>query len=209
MPIQCIEVSDAERIFLIGAGSALRLRIVLPEGHADVVDFHHPDEEAYGRVTDPERYHAVVDAARVLIDDLISTYEIHPTAGDQGADFPDFGGSAREVIRLQPSEGAPLVFMFTHFPGVFIRAGQWCVEAFPACGCDACDESPVDVIDRLSDLVNAVVGGGYEEELTGRTLSYTLAGAWGSSANEIRLQRGEWKQYGVRGAHQWPGWTER
>jgi hypothetical protein len=33
-----------------------------------------PERAAYGRVTDPERYRAVVDDARALIDELVASW---------------------------------------------------------------------------------------------------------------------------------------
>jgi len=134
--------------------------------HAVAVDFHPPDDEAYGRVTNPGRYQVVVDATRIMIDELVATYEVGSMAGVPTVDFPDFQGPAADVVRLHPSEGAPLAFMFTEFPGVVVRAGELCVEAFPVCGCDACDESPTDVIERMEELVSAVFEGRYAEALT-------------------------------------------
>ena len=37
------------------------------------VDFDQPDPDAYGRVTNPERYQAVVDAARRMVDELVAS----------------------------------------------------------------------------------------------------------------------------------------
>lgn len=173
------------------------------------MDLHPPDEDAYGRVTNPGRYQFVVDATRTMIDDLVATYEVEATAGIPSVDFPDFRGSATDVVRLHPSGGADLAFMFTDFPGVVVRAGESFARAFPACGCDACDESPTDVIDGLEELVGAVVEGRYVEELTRRAVSYTFAGVWGSSSSEKRLERGDWKQHGPLGRRQWSPWTKR
>lgn len=187
----------------------IRLRLGHLGVHAVTVDFHLPDDDAYGRVTNPGRYQEVVDATRIMIDELVATYEVESTAGIPNVDFPDSQGPATDVVRLHPREGAPLAFMFTDFPGVVVHAGELCVQAFPACGCDACDESPTEVIERLERLVRAVVEGRYAEELTKRTLSYSLAGEWGSSSSEERLQRGEWSRHGSLGPRQWPSWTKR
>ena len=48
------------------------------------------------------------------------------------------------TVRLQPSSGtgARLTVAFTTFPGLLVRFGKWHVEAYPSCGCDACDEQP-------------------------------------------------------------------
>lgn len=175
----------------------------------DVVDFDQPDQEAYGRVTNPERFQDVVEAARSMIADLVKTYRVESTPGNWSVDFPDWTGSANEVIRLRPSQGAPLAFMFTEFPGVLVRVAEWCVEGFPACGCDACNESPREVVERLSELVDAAVEGRYEEELTKRTITYTVSGQSGSSSTERRLVRGGWKRHSVPAVHRWPAWPNR
>lgn len=177
--------------------------------HAVVVDLHQPDDDACGLVTNPGRYQVVVDATRIMIDELVATHEVVSTAGIPAVDIPNFRGPAADLVRLHPREGASLMFMFTDFPGVVVHAGELGVQAFPACGCDACDESPIDLIDRLEKLVRAVVEGRYAEELTKRTLSYSIAGEWGSSSSEERLQRGEWNQHGSLGPRHWPAWTTR
>lgn len=56
----------------------------------DVVDFDSPDPEAYGRVTNPERFQAVVDAARAMIANLVKTYQVESTPGNWSVDFPDW-----------------------------------------------------------------------------------------------------------------------
>ena len=173
-----------------------------------MVDFDGPDQGAYGRVTDPGRYQAVVDAARGMIADLVETYQVEVSPGNRSFDFPDWTASSEEVALLRPSRGAPLTFMFTDFPGVVVRVGDWGVEAFPVCGCDACDESPGDVADRLGHLVAAAVGGRYEEELTKRTLTYSYGGRFGSLGGERRLDRGEWKRHGGPAVHRWPAWPK-
>lgn len=177
--------------------------------HAEGLHFDQSGEDAYGRVTNPGRYQVVVDASRRLVDDLVAAYQVRPTPGDPTVDFPDFQGATADVVRLRPREGALLAFMFTKFPGVVVSAGEWFVEAFPACGCDACDESPTDLLERLDELVSAVVGGRCMEELTKRTLSLTFTGGWGSSSSEKRLQRGEWKRHGSLGRRQWSAWSRR
>jgi hypothetical protein len=177
--------------------------------HAGTVDLDLPDDDAYGLVTNPDRYQVVVDATRSIIDELVATYEVVSTAGNSAVDIPNFQGPASDVVRLHPREGASLTFMFTGFPGVVVHEGELCVQAFPACGCDACNESPTGLIERLEKLVRAVVEGRYAEELTKRTLSCSIAGEWSSSSSEERLQRGEWNQHGSLGPRQWPAWTTR
>ncbi|MBM3696080.1 MAG: hypothetical protein FJW79_09140 [Actinobacteria bacterium] len=134
------------------------------------MDLHEPEPEAYGRVTNPERYRVVVDAAETLVRQLVDTFDVTTSAGDAAADFPTFRGAIGGTIRLVPGLGVPLVFAFTPFPGVLIRRGEGEVEAFPSCGCDACDEPPAEVIGAMTDLVQTAVDGCYEEVLFRRPL---------------------------------------
>ena len=53
----------------------------------DMVDFDGPDQEAYGRVTNPGRYQAVVDAARGTIADLVKTYQVEVSPGNPTSTF--------------------------------------------------------------------------------------------------------------------------
>lgn len=171
------------------------------------MEFDGPDADAYGRVTNPERFQAVVDAAKTLIGELVDRFDVEKTYGTAEEDFPHWRGSAVETIRLTPSAGAPLAFMITDLPGVVVRFGGWAWEAFPACGCDACDERPAEVIRRMRDLVEAVVEGRFEQELTKRRARSTFSGSWGRSSRETRLRWGEWRTYGRLGTHRWPPWS--
>ena len=104
--------------------------------------FEPPHPESYGRVTNPERYAVLHEETRSLIESLVSKCDVISHPGDVGLDFPEWKGSTGEVVRLAPTRGVPLAFLFTDFPGVLIRLGEWGVEPFPVCGCDACDEKP-------------------------------------------------------------------
>lgn len=199
---------------MVNGGSSGRSRpspiaVPLPGRHAGVVRTDPPDEDAYGRVTDPERFQAVADAAAGLVSELVGNFDVEAMVGSTAVDFPDWPDGSIETIRLVPAVGTPLAIMITDFPGVFIRFGAWGREAFPACGCDACDEQPPDVIETMHRLIEAAVAGRYEEELTERTLSYSFSGAWGGESSEGRLKRGEWRHHGEPGTHSWPPWPRR
>lgn len=174
-----------------------------------LVDHDLPDDDAYGRVTNPERYQVVVDAAHALIDDLIGTYETRTSSGLAETDFPDIRRSPSSVTRLIPAEGARLTFLFTDFPGVVVRAGRWRVESFPVCGCDACDESPSELIESITQLATAVVEGGYQEQLTSRELTYTFSRNGHSWSTVKKPQWGEWRDYGQRCSSRWAVWPKR
>lgn len=193
----------------IGVGSAGQIAVWRSDRHAGGMEIDRPDEDAYGRVTNPKRFQVVVDEAMALISKLVEVFDVAGTTGDTAVDFPSWQDAPAETIRLVPREGAPLAFLITDFPGVAVRFGEWGREGFPSCGCDACDEQPADVIERMNRLVEAAVEGRYEEELTKRKLFNSFNGSWGSQSSEGRLDRGEWRNYGQPGAHTWSRWPRR
>lgn len=172
-----------------------------------------PPDDAYGRVTNPERYSVVVDAARELIDRLIRDFaaEVREGSVDDDLELLD-GGTRNEVVEVVSADPrcAPIEFRFTGFPGVAIRLGQrGHEELLPACGCDACDEQPEDLIDTLEQVMDSYVSGRYSEELTRRRFEYSFAGSWGRRRGVTRLERGDWKALGPLGRIDWPPWPAR
>ena len=120
---------------------------------------------------------------------------------------------ALRALRLVPREGAPLVLGVTSFPGVVLTAGTWTHPShFPDCGCDACDESGQDVVDRLLEEVDAVVHGGFREQLSGRELtsSWDYGELRRSSSTPLsRAERRELAALAPAGDHAWPAWPVR
>jgi hypothetical protein len=178
--------------------------------HAVLVKFDRPDDDAYGRVTNPERFGRVVDATRSLVQILEATYdvEVHHTVGGFQIGSNNLGEPDGETLHLVPREGAPIPIAITGLPGLVIRFGEWGVERFPTCGCDACDEQPESEIERMAELVNAVVAGRYEEELTRRSLRTSFSRPWGSSSSEVRLEKRESEEYGQPAVHCWAKWPK-
>jgi hypothetical protein len=168
-----------------------------------------PEPKAYGRVTNPERYAVVVGRARRLIDWLVERFDATSEDGDVSVDFPRWRGVEGETVRLRPAQGAPITLMITEFPGVVARFGQWGEEGFPSCGCDACDEDPAEVIDRLERLIDAAVRGEYCERLTRRWLWTSFSGPGGSEWSRARVLRSQRRYLGRRGRHEWLPWPAR
>jgi hypothetical protein len=82
----------------------------------------------------------------------------------------DFGRQIRDkemAVRITPSNpgAAPLTFAFTSFPGVVLHVGALFDSTFPACGCDACDDDFLWLVDQLEWTVRAVVSGGISERI--------------------------------------------
>jgi hypothetical protein len=126
-----------------------------------------PPPEAYSRVTDPERFLPLHAFAEELAAHLEAEFDVERTEGDHLDPELERPGSARPTIRLTPGNprAAPIVLAFTSFPGVTARFGRWKVEAFPNCGCDACDEDADDEIERLTWLVEQVIAGRFRESI--------------------------------------------
>ena len=173
------------------------------------MEFEQPPDEAYGRVTNPGRYQTVVDATEGLVASLVEDFEVSVETGVAATDFPEWHEPEAPTTRLVPTCGMSIAVMYTDFPGVVLAIGElrsWGLhDAFPSCGCDACDEKPEELSDAITELLDAAVGGSYREGLTRKKLSRT----WGGRGNSRYLRRGEWKQYGELRALSWEPWPRR
>lgn len=186
--------------------------------HAPGMDHLPPPDDAYGRVTAPERYTVVHDAAAQLIADLAGRYDVATSPGDRTDLGRSEGIELLRVVRLVPAgvDAAPLTVGFTAFPGVLVRFGRWHLQAFPSCGCDACDEHPDDVIRELDDRVTALVQGRFTEEVAGWWRPWQTAefvgsdGGWcrRSSQRIDRAARRQILEHGS-GRHDWQSWPLR
>ena len=127
-----------------------------------------PSDEAYGRVTNPERFEPLHSAMMEIISSMDETFDVVRVEG-YGLDeeLERKRGIARPSVQLTPvdSNAAPITVAFSDFPGLFVRFGRWVTEPFPSCGCDACDESAADEIERLTELVDIVTAGGFREAI--------------------------------------------
>ncbi len=124
-----------------------------------------PSHEAYGRVTNPGRFAVLHVAADALAAELAAQFVVTTAAdvdvpSDLAGRFPD----VRRTLRLDPgTDGAPVTFVFTGFPGLAVRYGRWCTGVLPMCGCDACDDDPSDLVAQLTARVWSVAREGFHE----------------------------------------------
>ena len=129
-----------------------------------------PPEESYSRTSNLDRYEPLQVVARALIDYLESTYDV--TLDKSASPIADFVPplDVLESVRVSPLDPicASLTFGFTSTPAVFLHAGVLRDFAYPACGCDACDEGIGVTLDRLEWTVFAVTDGNFRESVTGR-----------------------------------------
>jgi hypothetical protein len=118
-----------------------------------------PAEDAYTRVSHLERFaplHAVADA---LVAHLAATHAVTVVEGADPA-LADPHPDAVRSVRLVPRDGRgrTLTLEYTAFPGVILHSGRRMAEAFPPCGCDACDDRWEDLADSLEEAVLRAAG---------------------------------------------------
>jgi hypothetical protein len=159
------------------------------------------------------------DVALTLLEQLEAAFKVERLEGYRLDSEVELGGLARPNVKLVPrdSKAAPLTIAFTVFPGLRVRAGRWRMDAFPACGCDACDETANDETTRLKELVDAVTAGRFRE-----SISLPLAGnGWvqseywssrqrhssGSRVDRVRAR--DMRAEGERSSIEWGPWPWR
>lgn len=127
-----------------------------------------PPEEAYSRVTNPERFQPLHEAALGLIERLLADFDVEMSEGYDLSVF-DIGKDrlTRPSMKLNPGESAcaPITVAFDDFPGISMGVGQWKEMSFPGCGCDACDEDADGEIARITRVFDSVVAGGFRETI--------------------------------------------
>lgn len=178
-----------------------------------------PEEGGYGRVTAPERFRVLHNAGREAIEALTAGYWVDREDGSPADPAVRHLHGVERIVRLHPSQGAPLTIVFLAFPGLWVRAGYGHEAAFPACGGDACAERPGDVVHQFLRLVSAVVTGTLRESAdvgwlgaSWRRYAYgSRTTPEGERAGGERISRREARAM-VRaiGRHRaWPAWVSR
>lgn len=125
-------------------------------------------DEAYSRVTNPERFRPLHDAMLEMLNDLETLFDVERIEGhglDEELESRSRDLAARPSIVLDPTdpEAASITVVFTDFPGLHMRLGRWYTDLFPSCGCDACDESAEGEIERATEMIESVTSGGFRE----------------------------------------------
>jgi hypothetical protein len=123
-----------------------------------------PPDDAYSRVSNPERFAPLQTIADALIEHLRASYRADIVASAKS--LTTFGTKKLITVTPERADAAPLKFRFSDFPGVQIRAGVRYGAAFPPCGCDACDETWQHVADEMEGLVFAVTDGTFSERIS-------------------------------------------
>jgi len=127
-----------------------------------------PPLEAYSRVTNPQRFASLHDAAASTLDRLERDFDVErKDAYGFDPELDEGCTLSRPGVALLPRDpaAAPLRLVFTAFPGLRLRLGRWYTVAFPACGCDACDETAESEIERLHSLIDNLTAGRFREAI--------------------------------------------
>ncbi len=125
-----------------------------------------PPAGAYSHVSNLRRFAPLHEVAEALIKWLLNTFEVileeDPVVATDLIQVPN---DVVRAVRVVPSDfkAAPLTFVLTSFPGVYLHAGSLHDFHFPVCGCNACDDKVENLIEELEWTVRTVVSGGYYE----------------------------------------------
>ena len=164
-----------------------------------------PLDEAYGRVTNPERFRMLHTTALELLAWLETDFNVQREEG-YGLDEELEQGLRLEHpsvrLMLADPEAAPLAVAFSDFPGLHLRFGRWWKELLPACGCDACDDSGEELAEKLTRLIEGITAGRFWECHSPRSRwpSGRIWGSWGRSghgeccAADSPLQPKSWRR---------------
>ena len=126
-----------------------------------------PPDDAYSRVTEPERFGPLHDWALEAVARLQSEYEVTLDEADGMDAELERAPLSRPTIKLTPLQDscAPITIAFTEFPVLGVRVGRWVTDFFPSCGCDACDEMPEEEFEMFTELLSDVVAGRFRESM--------------------------------------------
>lgn len=113
-----------------------------------------PPEDAYSRVSHPERFAPVIGVVDALVDHLETWYDVDVDRRSEE--------SGTRVWHLRPTTGAMLTLTGTG-ESVGIEAGALTREFAPSCTCDACDETAESVADQIEETLLAIAAGGLRE----------------------------------------------
>lgn len=119
-----------------------------------------PPRDAYEVTSNLDRFAPLHLVAWALVDSLVRDHHVVVSEGQDlvrtlEPGLPDFVRLVR-VASEEPRRGRSMTIAFTAFPGVMVYRGATFLEAFPACGCDACDDSVDHVAARLEERVLAL-----------------------------------------------------
>lgn len=147
-----------------------------------------PPDDAYSRVTNPERFRVLHTVADGLVERLGKRFAVTVTDGQADAwDGWAVSDIARVVlVRPEDPQSASITIAYSGFPGLMTRLGRWTLKAYPVCGCDACDDDPNALAESLLEQVEAVTEGRFVERRSqdGLYAEFTkVDGGWSRSGS--------------------------
>jgi hypothetical protein len=161
-----------------------------------------PPAWSYSQLGHDDRFDVVVEVAQALTQYLTDNFEIQvSTNGSHTTLTPANHAQSPLTIDADPSR---------HH--VTLNAGYGVEVHFPVCGCQACDEDVLCLIEDLEEQTLAIVNGGLVERLSDRDLSYEITlpdGQCGSRSKIDRYRRKELKSQFTRHERQWEPWTPK
>ncbi len=183
-------------------------------GHAT-----NPGFDAYGCVTNPERFASLHRFAAELLESLAREFDVEQTERhglDSELERDDT--MLRPTVSLLPADraAAPIAIAFSGFPGLRVRFGLWCTMAFPDCGCDACDETAEGEAARLKSFIDDLIEGRFREAIRTSTpdswVEWEFWSARGRSRSKSQLDRERGRQLlaeSGRPSCDWKPWSRR
>jgi len=126
-----------------------------------------PDEHAYERVTDPDKFQNVEARARAWTHVLLERGWARHAAHIEWALRPYDSGGTDTILEPVAEDAVPLV-LTTHPPvdndhivTVTVAAGELAVRlaSIPDCGCDGCDHGSATLLEEIDKWVLSVVDG--------------------------------------------------
>ncbi len=178
-----------------------------------------PPEDAYSRVTAPERFGPLHGWALAAVARLQEDFEVTLYDGEVVDAELERVRLSRPTLKLTPlyDSYAPVTVAFTDFPGLGVRVGRWATDWFPSCGCDACDEVPEREFERFEGLLGDAVAGRFRESMGLRLIGdgWRTSEFWSDdhrSSRRSRVPRGEARQ-SLNGKREivleWQPWPRR
>ncbi|MDF2509921.1 MAG: hypothetical protein K0Q52_3780, partial [Microbacterium sp.] len=113
-----------------------------------------PPEEAYSRVSHPERFAPVLSVVDALVGYLETWYDVDVDRRSEE--------SGDRVFHLRPTTG-PTVTVTATPESVRIEAGALFRDVTPTCTCDACDETAESAADQIEETLLTIAAGGLRE----------------------------------------------
>jgi hypothetical protein len=178
--------------------------------------------DPHTRVTNPKRFAPLHRIATELLDQLSQRFDVERTEGYHlDSELEARSKLAGQSVKLAPrnSLSAPLVMVFSAFPGLHTRLGLWYLTSFPTCGCDACGETVESEAERLRSMIDDLTSGRFRESIRtdadGATWLQSEFGShgatvWRSSRSRLTGERAK-KLLGESGpfSYLWSAWTAR